>query len=301
MIGYGVFRQTNMQRLTANLERVLFFTLQCKRMYFQSTKLTNIFYFGTSFIHSLAFDRNWTPSCPYLCLPVMLFKRYLGKRPSEMKESGPFYLTVIDKPVSSIWYKKTPMGKNTINTIMKNMKKNSPLKNLCPEKNLTNHSARKTVVKKLKSSGIPKCEIKNITGHASASGLDDYDSGDEREQQIISRAIDNSGPVPSRGALSQLYPANSTASSCAPGHVYNFTQCSVTLNIVGNDAVQKSTSDIRRGYKRIFIEESDSEWSECILNVLHVTLFKKALTLYFQSWKFVSRPGCQCPGIFVGK
>jgi len=191
--------------------------------------------------------------------PVMLFKRYLGKRPSEMKKSGPFYLNVIDKAVSSVWNKKAPMGKNTIYTIMKNMKKNSPLKDLCPEKNLTNHSARKTVVKKPKSSGIPKCEIKNITGHTSANGLDDYDSGDEREQQIISRAIDNTGPVPSRDALSQLYPANSTASLCAAGHVYNFSHCSVTLNIAGNDAVQKSTSDIRRGYKRIFFEESDSE------------------------------------------
>ena len=94
--------------------------------------------------------------------PVMLFKRYLEKRPSEMQKSGPFYLIVIEKPVSSIWYKKTPMGKNTINTIMKNMTENSPLKHLCPEKNLTNHSARKTVVKKLKSSGIPKCEIKRL-------------------------------------------------------------------------------------------------------------------------------------------
>jgi len=151
------------------------------------------------------------------------------------------------------------MGKNTINTIMKNMKKNSPLKDLCPEKNLTNHSARKTVVKQVKSSGISKCEIKNIAGHASANGLDDYDSGDEREQQIISRAIDNTGPVPSRDALSQLNPANSTASLCAPGHVYNFSHCSVTLNIAGNDAFQECTSDIRRGYKSIFIEESDSE------------------------------------------
>jgi len=191
--------------------------------------------------------------------PVMLFKRYLGKRPSKIKKSSPFYLTVIDKPVSSIWYKRTSMGKNTINTIMKNMKKNSPLKDLCPEKNLTNHSTRKTVVKKLKSSGIPKCEIKNITGHASANRFDDYDSGDEREQQIISRAIDNTGPVPSRDALSQLHPANFTASLCAPGHVYIFSQCSITLNIAGNDTVQKSTSDIRRGYKRIFIEESDSQ------------------------------------------
>ena len=43
---------------------------------------------------------------------------------------------------------------------------------------------------------IPKCKIKNTTGHTSANGLDDYESGDEREQQIISRAIDSSGPVP---------------------------------------------------------------------------------------------------------
>ena len=72
-----------------------------------------------------------------------------------MKKSGPLYFTVIDNPVSSVWYKKTPMGKNAINTmIMKNMKED-----LCPEKNLANHSAGKTEFKKLKSSGIPKCEI----------------------------------------------------------------------------------------------------------------------------------------------
>ena len=57
------------------------------------------------------------------------------------------------------------------------------------------------MVKKLKSSSFPKREIKNITGHAFADGLDDYDSGDEREQQIISRANDNSGRVPLRGAF----------------------------------------------------------------------------------------------------
>ena len=57
------------------------------------------------------------------------------------------------------------------------------------------------MVKKLKSSSISKCEIQDMTGHASANGLDDYDSGDEQEKQIISRAIDNSGPVPSRGAV----------------------------------------------------------------------------------------------------
>ena len=175
--------------------------------------------------------------------PVMLFKIYLEKRPEEMKTTGPFYLSVIDKPVSNVWFKKTPMGKNTIDSIMKKMKLNSPLIDLCPEKRITDHSARKTVVKKLKSSGIPKCEIKNITGHTSAQGLDDYDSGDEREQQIISNIIDNSGPATSRGVLSQLYPARPSAfPSSAPGHVYHFNNCSVTLNIAGDNSAQKSSS-----------------------------------------------------------
>jgi len=49
-----------------------------------------------------------------------------------MEKNGLFYLTVIDKPVSSVWFKKTPMGKNTINTIMRNMKENSPLKDPVP-------------------------------------------------------------------------------------------------------------------------------------------------------------------------
>ena len=34
--------------------------------------------------------------------PVMLFKRYLETRPSEMKKSGPFHLSVFDEPVSSV-------------------------------------------------------------------------------------------------------------------------------------------------------------------------------------------------------
>ena len=71
------------------------------------------------------------------------------------------------------------------------MKENSPLKDVCPDKKLTNHRARKAVLKKLKSSGIPNCEIKNITGHSSKQGLDDYDADDEHEQIIMSKIIGN--------------------------------------------------------------------------------------------------------------
>ena len=94
------------------------------------------------------------------CL-VVLFKQYLEKRPEKNELDRAICVAVIDKPqTSAVLYKKTPMGKNTINNTMKTMKKDSPLKNVCPEKKLTNHSAIKTVVKKLKSSGIPKYEIK---------------------------------------------------------------------------------------------------------------------------------------------
>ena len=173
--------------------------------------------------------------------PVMLFKVYLEKRPEEMKTTVPFYLSMIDKPVSNLWLKKTPMGKNTIDSIMKKMKLNSPLIDLCPDKGITNHSARKTVIKKLKSSGIPKCEIKNITGHTATQGLDGYDSGDEREQQLISNIIDNSGPATSRGVFGQLYSGRSSAfPSSAPSHVYNFNNYSVTLNIAGDNSTQKT-------------------------------------------------------------
>ena len=65
--------------------------------------------------------------------PVALLKKYLGKRPAELKTTGPVYLGVIDKPQTSVWYEKMPMGKNTINNILKTMKENSPLKDVCPD------------------------------------------------------------------------------------------------------------------------------------------------------------------------
>ena len=82
------------------------------------------------------------------------------------------------------------MGKNTINTITQTMISQSPLINTNKKFSYTNHSARKTVVKKLKQAHLPKSEITGITGHRNESGLDPYDSGDEVDQRAISLAID---------------------------------------------------------------------------------------------------------------
>ena len=43
--------------------------------------------------------------------PVNIFKLYLSKRPSQVRSSGPLYLSIIHKPVSnSLWYKNAPMS-----------------------------------------------------------------------------------------------------------------------------------------------------------------------------------------------
>ena len=127
---------------------------------------------------------------PNTVCPVKLFKYYISKRPAELRLTGPLYLAVIDKPASDIWYKKSPVGVNTLDNIMKNMIKNSTLANTITKK-VTNHSARKTLVKKLKKNKVPKSDIITITGHTTEAGLDDYDNGNEEHQESLSHKIDH--------------------------------------------------------------------------------------------------------------
>ena len=58
-------------------------------------------------------------------------------------------------------------------------------------KTFSNHSARKTVVKKLKTAGLERSSIVKITGHRNEKSLDDYDEGDENEQRLLSHTISN--------------------------------------------------------------------------------------------------------------
>ncbi|CAB4021806.1 zinc finger MYM-type 4-like [Paramuricea clavata] len=105
--------------------------------------------------------------------PVKLFKLWLSKRPQPMRNQGPLYLTIIQRPKNDdVWYTKVRMGQNTIGKVMPRM--TASLESSTAKK-LTNHSRRKTVIQKLKSAGQPRYKIKEITGHASEAYLNDYD------------------------------------------------------------------------------------------------------------------------------
>ena len=207
--------------------------------------------------------------------PISFYKMYLEKRPISLRASGPLYLSIIHNPTSQVWYKNMPMGQHTINSIMKNMVANSPLRT--SSKKLTNHSARKTVVKKLKKHHVPKSDIIGITGHTTEAGLDAYDSGDEKEQKSISNFIDN---VPSeekqhkfkpRDSLIQpshpllqkpsfdffnlnlpnpLQPSSSSSTFASNPNIFNFNNC--TVNFHGNAPKNPSKR------KRHIIYSSDS-------------------------------------------
>ena len=94
--------------------------------------------------------------------PVKLLKTFLSHRPEEMKRSGPFYLAVIERPKSQVWYKRQRIGIHSINSFMKSMAAQAEIEG----KKLTNHSARKTLAKKLKAPNQPRSAIIGVTtGH----------------------------------------------------------------------------------------------------------------------------------------
>ena len=121
--------------------------------------------------------------------PVKLFREYINHRPFEMQYQGPFYLTPLLKatPNDNIWYKRMKLGVNSIDKMMKFLIADTPLEE--SGKKLTNHSARKTLVKKLRANNVERASIMSVTGHRNEQSLNDYDEGNEVEQRHISNEI----------------------------------------------------------------------------------------------------------------
>ena len=137
--------------------------------------------------------------------PVTIFKEFLSRRPPEIRTTGPLYLSCVPKPSSQVWYKRQPMGVNKLNDMMRTIIEGTTLEDSW--KTFSNHSARKTVVKKLKTAGLERSSIVKVTGHRNEKSLDDYDEGDENEQRQLSHTISHSTNV-----NSQLARGNSSTS-----------------------------------------------------------------------------------------
>ncbi|KAL9954446.1 hypothetical protein ACROYT_G041987 [Oculina patagonica] len=172
--------------------------------------------------------------------PVELLKQYLSRRPQELREKGFFYLAIIENPKTNVWYKKQRLGFNSIDNMMRSVVKNTPIEK--SKKRLTNHSARKTVVKKLTAASVERQSIIHVTGQVSEKSLNDYDEGSEKEQQQLANII--SMPPQSAASSSfagvpamRSFPATTSRGEQVntSSHAYtvnNFYNCQVTFNVI---------------------------------------------------------------------
>ena len=139
-------------------------------------------------------------------------------------------------------FKVSPVGKNKIAKFMKEIISGTVI-----EKNgrkLTNHSGRKTLVKKLKRAEVPESSIIKVTGHKTVRGLANYDPGDQTEFRHMSDSISKSN-----SKISQVRSVNDSTSSSS--NVFN--SCNVTINNNVMQCVRK---------KRKYVISSDSSQSQ---------------------------------------
>ena len=77
-------------------------------------------------------------------------------------ESNPFYLCVIHRPSSNIWFKTSKLGERSLRSVMKNMAD-------VVDKKVSNHSERRTCITR----NIDNLSIAGLSGHRNLLSLDD--------------------------------------------------------------------------------------------------------------------------------
>ena len=118
--------------------------------------------------------------------PVKLFSSFLQRRPESMKTpDSPLYLAVIDNPVNkNIWYKAQRLGEKPLKSMLKNMAKAAGI-----NKKISNHSARRTMIRMLKNQSIDRYDICQLTGHRNPKSLDEYSSLTNKQQNQLASII----------------------------------------------------------------------------------------------------------------
>ena len=99
---------------------------------------------------------------------VKILDKYLQKIPADAKEADVFYLTPVSKPTdaSTPWYTRIPVGKNRLNSMMKEMCSQAGLST-----EFTNHSLRAYGATSLFQANVPEKLIQQRTGHKSLKAL----------------------------------------------------------------------------------------------------------------------------------
>ena len=157
-----------------------------------------------------------------------------------MHLSGPLYLAPLRKERNwsrtKVWLSHQPIGVNVINIFMQSIARQGGLDVI--NKRFTNHSVRKTTVKKLKKAGVSSREIMAITGHKNKQSLADYDNLDLDDQLHLGEILSRSSNSSDAATPTVTHcPSSSTshipiASNCSfPSVPMVFHNCHVTFGL----------------------------------------------------------------------
>lgn len=160
--------------------------------------------------------------------PVYLYKEYARRRPADFcTPDSPFFLAVNNKRKedSDIWFARGPLGKNSLGTLMKTA---------CEEAGITgrhtNHSVRKTAVKRMLDAGCPAEYAAQLTGHKNVASLRGYAEACEDVQKKMARSV-LTGAAFSVASTSSSNNAAGGVACDAVGGQFNFHGCSnITIN-----------------------------------------------------------------------
>lgn len=212
--------------------------------------------------------------------PIAIFQKYISHRPESQRTKGPLFLSIIYNPTTEVWYKNQSMGANRIGEIMKRIVAGTSFEGT---KRLTNHSGRKTLVKKLDDAEVPREKIIAVTGHRNEKSLDDYvDSMNHNQSKQLSNIISGNstsssnqvslpGPSHEETPVNISFPTCEMSSSFPAIHLTGISANS-TVNINFNNSCNTSSAAatassfsqppfLRLPYKRIRpVIDSDDEY-----------------------------------------
>ena len=139
--------------------------------------------------------RMYATAVPGRC-PIECYKFYADRRPADFcNPDHPFYLAIVtnkrEPQLNEQWFLRLPVGRNKLNTIMKEMAKKADL----PDrefKRFTNTSVRKHLCQKLLENNIPDSQAIHITGHKNPQSLNNYRQLTNKQKHCMSTLLANS-------------------------------------------------------------------------------------------------------------
>ena len=113
-------------------------------------------------------------------------------------------VNVTNSKIYSTWYQNKPLGKNTLDTLMKKISQAVPLSQI-----YTNHCIRATSITLLARAGVDSTSITSLTGHKSTDSLKPYLRGPtEAQRHAMSSILHGAGPLSSSSSPAIAFPRN---------------------------------------------------------------------------------------------